>query len=292
MEAMKISLRLARLLLTLVLVFAAGGFLGATLVRWAPGFESDERELDPRLGAAAISAIREQRAADRDIAAFYVRHLRGMLSGEFGESRAFGVPVAGLLAERIPITARMAAMGLAAGWLAGLVSAAAAGLLRIPGSGAFASLAAALASSLPVALLSFAVLLWQLPVWLCVAAAVFPRVYRYTRNAFAEQYSRWAVVAARSRGVQPARLLARYVVLPVLPRTAALAGVTVSMALGAAIPVEVMADVPGIGQLAWKAASGRDLQVIVTLTMIVTAVTLTANAAADIGIAWLERSEA
>lgn len=288
---MKIPFRLARLLLTLTVVFAAGGFLGATLVRWAPGFDTDERELDPRLGATALEAVRRERAAERDVVAFYTRHLRGMLSGEFGESRALGAPVRDLLADRLPVTARLAAMGLAAGWLAGLASAAAAGLVRIPGSGALASVLAALASSVPVALLSFAVLLWQLPVWLCVATTIFPRVYRYTRNAFAEQSSQWAVVAARARGVRPAALLARHVVLPVIPRTVALAGVTVSMALGASIPIEVLADVPGIGQLVWKAASGRDLPVLVTLTMIVTAVTLTANAIADIGVAWMERSE-
>ena len=38
----------------------------------------------------------------------------------------------------------------------------------------------------------------------------------------------------------------------------ALAGVSVSIALGAAIPVEALCGIPGIGQLAWQAALGRD----------------------------------
>ena len=49
----------------------------------------------------------------------------------------------------------------------------------------------------------------------------------------------------------------------VTPQLLALAGVTVSLAFGAAIPVEAIADSPGVGQLAWQAALGRDLPVLV-----------------------------
>jgi ABC-type dipeptide/oligopeptide/nickel transport system permease component len=60
------------------------------------------------------------------------------------------------------------------------------------------------------------------------------------------------------------------------------AGVTVSMAFTAAIPVEALCDMPGIGQLAWKAALARDLELLVMLTMIVTTVTLLANSGAEL----------
>jgi ABC-type dipeptide/oligopeptide/nickel transport system permease component len=46
--------------------------------------------------------------------------------------------------------------------------------------------------------------------------------------------------------------------------------------------VEVVCDLPGIGQLAWKAAMGRDLELLVNLTMIITIITLLANSAADV----------
>ena len=69
--------------------------------------------------------------------------------------------------------------------------------------------------------------------------------------------------------------------LPVAPQLLALAGVTVSLAFGAAIPVEAIADSPGIGQLAWQAALGRDLPVLVNLTLLVTAFTLIANSSAE-----------
>jgi ABC-type dipeptide/oligopeptide/nickel transport system permease component len=43
------------------------------------------------------------------------------------------------------------------------------------------------------------------------------------------------------------------------PQGLALAGVSATIALSAAIPVEVICDSPGIGQLAWQAATARDL---------------------------------
>jgi peptide/nickel transport system permease protein len=72
----------------------------------------------------------------------------------------------------------------------------------------------------------------------------------------------------------------------------ALAGITVSIALGAAIPVEALCGLPGIGQLAWQAALSRDLPLLVNLTVLVTLVTLLANSGADVMIYMLRPREA
>jgi len=64
----------------------------------------------------------------------------------------------------------------------------------------------------------------------------------------------------------------------------ALAGITISLALGASIPVESLCGLPGIGQLAWQAALSRDLPLLVNLTILVTLVTLLANSGADVMI--------
>jgi len=90
------------------------------------------------------------------------------------------------------------------------------------------------------------------------------------------------VLLARAKGVGQIGILFWHVLLPAAPQLLALAGVSVSIALTADIPVEALCDLPGIGQLAWKAALGRDLYLLVNLTMIVTAVTLLANSAADL----------
>ena len=66
------------------------------------------------------------------------------------------------------------------------------------------------------------------------------------------------------------------------PPIVALLGVSISMAFGAAIPMEALCDSPGIGQLAWLAALNRDLPLIMNLTLVVTVITVAANSAADL----------
>lgn len=42
------------------------------------------------------------------------------------------------------------------------------------------------------------------------------------------------------------------------------------LAFGSIIPIEALCDVPGIGQLAWKAALARDLPILCGLGLVVT----------------------
>jgi peptide/nickel transport system permease protein len=67
----------------------------------------------------------------------------------------------------------------------------------------------------------------------------------------------------------------------VAPQLLALGGVSVSIAFGAAIPVEVLCDLPGIGQLAWKAATARDLPLLVAITFVVIVMTQVCNTVSD-----------
>jgi len=76
-----------------------------------------------------------------------------------------------------------------------------------------------------------------------------------------------------------------------VPELLALAGVSVTMAFSAAIPIEAVGDVPGIGQLAWQAALGRDLPVLVSLTLLLMLLTRSANAAADVAISAVQAGQ-
>jgi peptide/nickel transport system permease protein len=58
--------------------------------------------------------------------------------------------------------------------------------------------------------------------------------------------------------------------------------VSFTIAFGAAIPIEALCDSPGLGQLAWQAALGRDLPLIVNLTLIVSLVMFAANSLGDL----------
>jgi peptide/nickel transport system permease protein len=274
--------KILRQLSSIAALVLLGGLLSATLVRMAPGFDADERELDPSLNAESVRALHQARAGEHNILGFYVGDLRGAMHGDLGTSHALGQPVQSLLRERWPVTVRVAGIGLLLAWLMGMTLAFTACLWRFP---AYEILGITLSGAflcIPAAVLALLSVILNAPGYLAIALIVFPKIYRYSRNLLAKAYSMPHITAARARGVSETRILAWHVVPLAGPQMIALAGVTISIALGASIPVESLCGLPGIGQLAWQAALSRDLPLLVNLTVLVTLVTLMANSAADV----------
>jgi peptide/nickel transport system permease protein len=268
----------ARICLTVVL----GGLLGATLVRFAPGFGVDEEELDSRLSRQSIQALRAAEPAGRSVASFYLDYLTRFLHGDLGRSRSLQRPVIVLLKERAPETAVSVAFGLTLGWMLGLSLAIAVVMSRSWGLDLVASLLGGTLLCVPAALLALLFLIARMPGRLVLALIVFPNVFRYSRNLLMRSAASPHVLTARAKGLGNFAVLWAHILRPAAPQLLALAGVSVSIAFTAAIPVEALCDLPGLGQLAWKAALSRDLSLLVTLTMIVAVVTLAANSLADL----------
>ena len=279
--------RTFRHLLMLLATVLVGGLLGATLVRFAPGFGVDEHELDARFSQQSIDSLKNERSAEDNVFSFYGLYLLGVLQGNLGESRSLGRPISELLAERVPVTFSSVGCGLVVGWLLGLGLALPTVLFSTSVYDLFSSSLSGLFLSLPSALLALLFLFVGGPTALAIGLVIFPRIFRYARNLLLAAWDRPHILAARARGLGKCRVLVRHVLPVAGPEMLALAGVSVSMAFGAAVPVEVICDSPGIGQLAWEAALGRDLPLLVNLTALVTAVTVIANGSTDLAAqAW------
>ncbi len=273
----RLGKHVARILLTVLL----GGILGATLVRVAPGFGVDEEELDSRLNDQSIRALRQAQQTDTNLITFYFRYLNRMLHGELGISRTLRRPVSELLKERFPETAKSVVLSLALGWALSLALIVMALMSRSWSVDFFGSMISGLLLCLPAAVLAILFVITRAPARFVLALIVFPNVYRYARNLLVRSASQPHVLMAQAKGLGNFRIIIWHVLLPAAPQLLALAGVSVSHALTAAIPVEALCDLPGIGQLAWKAALGRDLYLLVNLTMVVTVITLLANSASN-----------
>jgi peptide/nickel transport system permease protein len=275
-------LRLARHAGRITFTVILGGLLGATLVRVAPGFGVDEAELDSRLSSQSIAALRQNPAEGKSLASFYWVYVTRLLHGDLGTSRSLQRPVAELLKERAPETAKSVALGLLLGWTLGLALAVAVVMSRSWGLDLVASLVGGALLCLPAAVLAVLFLLTRVPSRLVLALIVFPNIFRYSRNLLLRSSTSPHVLSARAKGLGDFAVMFGHVLRPVAPQLLALAGVSVSVAFTAAIPVEALCDLPGLGQLAWKAALSRDLYLLVTLTMIIAVVTLVANSLSDL----------
>jgi peptide/nickel transport system permease protein len=182
--------------------------------------------------------------------------------------------------------------GLGYGWTAAFLLATAATVRRRTATVLAAMTISGSLLSIPSAVLATVCLLLRLSPAIAIAAVVFPRIFPNAYELLRESLAAPHVVTARARGLPATRLFFFHVVPSALMPLIALGGVSVTLAFGASIPVEALADSPGIGQLAWQAALGRDLPVLVTVTLLLAVITVVANVLADLVLSRLGRHAA
>jgi peptide/nickel transport system permease protein len=267
--------------LRLVAVMLMASLAGAMLIRIAPGFTSDDQEINSGLSAQSIQAIRRAHLSDANIPRFYGQYLASLLRGDLGTSRSLNQPVKDLLRDRLPVTLVNLAFALAAGWLLGLALAIAAQRWNFPALKFLANGLSGTFISTPSAALALVFLLLRWPPAFAAALLVFPKIYRYAQNLLQQSSEMPHVLTARAKGAGPWRVLAWHIAPIALPQLIALVGVSISIGIGVLLPIEVVSDVAGIGQLAWHAAQARDLPLLVNLTMVVTFMTVCATLISD-----------
>jgi peptide/nickel transport system permease protein len=265
-------------------ILLISGLAGAALVRLAPGFGTEEQALDPRLSALGRKALERSHDAERNPFVFYLHFLAGLARGDAGQSTVYGKSVRDLIQDRASTTLIEVGGGLAGGWIAAVglglgVALSRSATARLP---AFALSGAML--STPSAVVAMVCLLLKLAPSFAIAAVIFPRVFPHAYEQIRAALAAPHVLTARAAGMRGTRLLLYHVAPAVAMPLLALTGVSVTLAFGAAIPVEALSDTPGVGQLAWRAALGRDVPVLVAVTLLLTIVTLLANTAADLAM--------
>jgi peptide/nickel transport system permease protein len=250
--------------LSLVLLVMIGSTL---LVRLAPGYLSDAREMDGRYGNTVRAELAQEGVRSHSLPQMLVREAGGWLRGDAGVSRQFGVPVPDLIGPRLAVTGGLLLRSLLLGWTLALCAAMLAGTRRR--AGIVWQAPATLLLAIPTAAMATLCLLAGsggpvLVMALLVAARDFKFLGRILRQAWLEPY----LLQARAQGIRMRRLLVVHVAPAIAGQLGALAGLSLVTALSALVPVEVLFDVPGLGQLAWNAAMNRDLPVLLAVTLL------------------------
>jgi len=254
-----------------------------------------------RADPEAIARIRADYGLDAPLWVQYGQYLRRLLRGDLGRSFRQQVPVAELIAERLPATLRLAlaAMGLAA--LLGV----AAGVAAAVGHGRLLDAAimtvALLGISTPVfwlgmmLVLLFAVTLGWFPIsgygegdWrhlilpaLTLGALHVGYIARMTRSSLLEILGEDYLRTARAKGLRESVVLLkpglRNASLPILT----LVGIGVGDVLVGAPLTETVFAWPGLGRLLVAAAANRDLPVVLGATLLFALIYVVANFLVD-----------
>ena len=258
--------RLVRTLAILLLVV-----IGSTaLIRFAPGYLSDAREMDSRYAGATRTKLSAEAEQSRSLGQMLAKEMRGWIRGSLGSSRQYEVPVLDLIGPRLAVTGGILLRAIVYGWTLSLCAsllgsagrkgsllwqAPATFLLAVP-TAAMATICLLAGSGGPVLVLT-----------LLLAARDFKFLHRILRKAWLDPH----VLQARAQGLAPLQLVRAHIFPRIASQMLALATLSIVTALSALVPVEVIFNVPGLGQLAWSAAMNRDLPVLVAVTMIMAA---------------------
>jgi len=203
--------------------------------------------------------------------------------GDLGVSRWLNRPVRQVLSERVSVTCRLAAKAMLVAWLTAISLVFATSLLRTPALSLVGAVLSGTLLCLPAGALALLSVLLNAPGYLALAFILFPKVHRYLSNLTGATGGMPHIITAKAKGLSETRILVWHVVPVIKREVLALAGVSVGLAISAAIPVEALCGIPGIGQLAWQSALARDLPLLINLSILVIAGVTLANSGADLG---------
>jgi peptide/nickel transport system permease protein len=259
-----------------------GGLISATLVRYAPGFGTDERQLDARLSSESLAAIRNESLKERRVIPYYCNYFRRAAHRDFGVSRSLNRSVRDVLAERLGVTCRLASKAVFVAWTIAVFVVFSTWLSHLRVLTLTALVCSSTLLCLPAGALALLSVILDAPGWLALALILFPKIHRYLSSLTAATGRMPHVLAARARGISEIQILVLHIVPVIRREVLALAGVSVGLAISAAIPVEALCGIPGIGQLAWHSALARDLPLLINLSILIVAGVTLANSGADL----------
>lgn len=295
--------------------------LSFLLLQLAPGDAADV--MAGESGAATeetVAALRERFGLDAPVLVRLKNYLLGLAQFDLGFSPRYGMPVADLIAQRLPGTLLLMGvalvlaltLGLALGavmathvgrWPDRVVSILALAFYSVPSfwiglmlivlfsiqlgwfpSGGSFSIGANLAGWAAVADRLRHMVLPALSL-----ALFFVAIYaRLTRAAMLEVRSQDFVRTAAAKGLAPWRITVHHVLRNALLPVTTMAGVHMANILGGAVVVETVYSWPGLGRLAFEAVMGRDFNVLLGVLVLSSLLVIVANMLVDLLHTWLD----
>lgn len=119
-----------------------------------------------------------------------------------------------------------------------------------------------------------------------MALLLAARDFKFLHRALAKAWRDPHLLHARAQGIRSPRLFVAHIVPAIGSQLFALASLSIVTALSALVPVEVIFNVPGLGELAWNSALNRDLPVLLAVMMIMALAVTFAGIAPDRPAEW------
>jgi len=103
---------------------------------------------------------------------------------------------------------------------------------------------------------------------LVLSLLIAAREFKFLRSLLEGAWHSPHLLQGRAWGMSTPALVRLHILPNLAPQLRALATLSIVTALGALVPIEVVFEVPGVGQLAWSAVMNRDLPVLVAVSFL------------------------
>lgn len=255
-----------------------------------------------------LEALRRELGLDQPLVLRYLSWLAGVATGDLGTSYTYGVPVAGLIAERLAVTLPLAFIAI----LLSVAIAVPLGVASAARRNGAVDYAAGLLSQMFIAVpgfwvglllvLVFSVSLgwvpsggfpgWRAGIVPALGALVLPAIAlalpqagvltRVTRSAVIEVMNEDFVRTARAKGLPRRKALWRHAVPNALVPVVTILGLQFTFLIAGAVLVENVFNLPGLGRLALQALSQRDIIVMQDVVLFFAALVIVMNFLVDL----------
>lgn len=236
--------------------------------------------------AEDVERIRGAYGLDRPLVVQYLDWAWNAAQGDLGRSLFFPENVSTLIAQRLPITLGLGALGLGAAILIGLplgtLSA-----LRPNGTLDRSVLAiSVLGQAMPpfwlglLLIIFFGLTLGILPVsgsdtWkhlvlptAVLAIATMPTIMRLTRSGMIDALRADYIRTARAKGLSPLAVVVKHALRNALIPVVAIAAVQLGALIGGSVVLETVFGIQGLGYLAWESINRADFPVVQANVMV------------------------
>jgi len=295
--------RLAQLIPTLVIVSIII-FLLQQLLPGDPALVMAGEERDPEV----LEQIRRQYRLDQPLPVQYVYWVKGVLTGNLGESMRLKEPVLTLIVQKFPVTLQLALMAiiisLVIGVGAGIISA----VRKNTGVDYGVNIVALWGLSTPnfwlgiMLIFIFSVHLGWLPAsgyvspfedfWLSIKTTILPAfvlgnafaavLMRHTRSAMLQAMTSDYVRTARAKGLAERSVVLKHAMRNALTPVITLGALELGTLLSGAVLTEQVFSIPGFGKLIVDSVFNRDYAVVQGVTLVTATTYILLNLLADI----------
>lgn len=255
---------------------------------------------------ADVQALREAMGFDRPAHVQYLDWLGKVLTGDFGVSPYFGLPVSTLILERLPTTLTLGALStffaLALGVPLGVISAIWPNTLidrvslsiavfgqAIPNFWFSLVLIIFLAVQFPIFPVSGAETLWSfvLPT-IVLGTNAIPPIMRLTRTGMLDVLASDYIRTAWAKGMGPGTVFFKHALRNAIVPVVAVAAIQAANMFGGSIVVEAVFALHGIGMLAYESILRSDIPTMQAVILIFSLFFIGFSALSDILNAWLD----